>query len=265
VNNVDIERKNEAALSPRRRRRLGVAGMLSVGLLLTACGASDGGGDDAAPAGSEATTPTIAIEDAATPSASELSTPTTDESTDSTDSSGTTEETAESVPASTQAPIPVPTVGPPPPTTVPLPRPVAPPPDDGSRDPEVQLGRLAIPAIGVDSPMFEGIRLPTFDLGPGHWPGSAMPGQIGNMIIGGHRTAANADFRNIDQLGAGDEVIVTTADGTAFTYIVQSTEIVDPFAARVLNQTPEKTATLFACHPPGSIKQRIVAHLTLAA
>jgi sortase A len=129
----------------------------------------------------------------------------------------------------------------------------------------VVLGSIAIPSIGIDRSLYEGIRLPTFDLGPGHWPGTAMPGQIGNMVIGGHRTDGNADFADLDQLQPGAEVIVTDVSGTAFVYLVEQVEITDPFAARTVYQTPERTATLFACHPPGSVAQRIVVHLTLRA
>ena len=42
-------------------------------------------------------------------------------------------------------------------------------------------------------------------------------------------------------------------------------EIVDPTAIRIVDQTPEPTATLFACHPPGSVAERYVVHLTLQA
>ncbi len=271
MSNVNIEISRSRTGPTRRRRgqgRITAAGAVLAVALLGACGggSSDSAGDRAGSVTTSATTvPSTDQTESTSPS-----TPADTRgdvaiiATDGTEETVETDETrVES--DSTQAPVPVPTVGPPPPTTVPLPRPIAPPADDGSRDPEVQLGRLAIPAIGIDNPMFEGIRLPTFDLGPGHWPGSAMPGQIGNMIIGGHRTEGHADFRNLDQLQPGDQVIVTTNDGTAHTYAVQSTEIVDPLAARVLNQTPERTATLFACHPPGSVKQRIVVHLALTA
>lgn len=148
------------------------------------------------------------------------------------------------------------------PTTT-LPQPISPPVDPESPEPVVQLGRLAIPAIGIDRPLLEGIRLPTFDMGPGHWPGSAMPGQQGNMVVGGHRTSANRDFRDLDQLEPGDEMIVTDNTGETFTYVVQSTEITGPYSLRVIHQTPASTATLFACDPPGEVIQRIVVHLTL--
>ena len=70
-------------------------------------------------------------------------------------------------------------------------------------------------AIGVDMTMYEGIRLTTLDYGPGHWPGSAMPGQAGNIVVGGHRTSKHKVFRNIDDLVAGDEIVFTDAAGSA--------------------------------------------------
>ena len=233
--------------------------VLAGALTVAACGDGDGGGDGGAGAPTVTSAPPDPTASASTPSASLPDFSASSEPAPP----ATAPSSAEPVQA-TQPTVPVPTAGPPPPTTIPLPQPVAPPPDDGSTDPELQLGRMAIPKIGIDSPLYEGIRLPTFDRGPGHWPGSAMPGQRGNMIIGGHRTKGNADFRNIDQLAPGDEVVMTMGDGAVFTYVVTSSEIVDPFAAQVLYQTPETTATLFACHPPGSVAQRIVVHLALA-
>jgi len=145
----------------------------------------------------------------------------------------------------------------------PLPVPVDPPPEDGRADPELVLGSIAIPAIDIERPLSEGIRLPTLDRGPGHWPGTAMPGDRGNVVVAGHRVSHNADFRNLDDLDPGDEVIFNTNLGR-FVYLVESTEIVGPDALWVVDQTPEHTATLFACHPPGSVRERIIVHLRLA-
>ena len=61
---------------------------------------------------------------------------------------------------------------------------------------------------------------------------------------------------------AGDEVVFGTADGR-FTYRVDSTEVVLPDAVWIIDQTRAHTATLFACHPPHSTRERIVVHLTL--
>lgn len=83
------------------------------------------------------------------------------------------------------------------------------------------------------------------------------------MVIGGHRTSHSRPFRKLDELVVGDEVIFTS-DGTRFVYTVTGTEIVVPSQSDVvLTQTSASTATLFACHPPGSTRQRIVIHLAL--
>jgi sortase A len=124
------------------------------------------------------------------------------------------------------------------------------------------LGTIEIPAIGLQRTLQEGIRLSTLDRGPGHWPGTAMPGEVGNVVVAGHRVSHNQDFRNLDDLGAGDEVIFTTGAGR-FVYRVDSVEIVGPDALWIVDQGSERTATLFACHPPGSVRQRIVVHLSL--
>ncbi len=124
------------------------------------------------------------------------------------------------------------------------------------------MGTISIPKIGVEMTMYEGIRLTTLDYGPGHWPGTALPGQIGNVVVGGHRTSKHRVFRNVDQLVAGDEIIFTDANGV-HVYIVNRVEIVSPTDVWIINPTETATATLFACHPPGSTAQRIVVFADL--
>jgi len=60
----------------------------------------------------------------------------------------------------------------------------------------------------------------------------------------------------------GDEIIFEDAEGR-HVYLVDRTEIVEPTALWIIDQTPESTVTLFACHPPGSTAQRIVVFGTL--
>jgi sortase A len=148
-------------------------------------------------------------------------------------------------------------------TTVTLPTPVPPPQDTRSTEPVIELASMSIPAIDLDSMMFEGIRLTTLDLGPGHWPGTAMPGDLGNVVVAGHRTSKHQVFRNLDQLVPGDEIIFEDDNGR-HVYLVERTEVVEPTALWIIDQTPESTVTLFACHPPGSTAQRIVVFGTLA-
>jgi sortase A len=163
----------------------------------------------------------------------------------------------------TTGPKPTTTTSAPTTTLPPLPVPAAPPPEDGSTDPLVQLGAIEIPRLGLARPMYEGIRLSTLDLGPGHWPGTALPGDLGNVVVAGHRVSHNQDFHDLDQLVPGDEVIFRTDSGP-HEYRVVSTEIVNPDALWIVDQSYARTATLFACHPPGSVSRRIVVHLEMA-
>lgn len=153
-------------------------------------------------------------------------------------------------------------------TTVELPRqltqPIAPPADQRAPEDVVTLGRISIPEIGLDAEFDEGIRLTTLNRGPGHWPGSAMPGEIGNVVVAGHRTSHGGEFRHLDALEPGDTVVFDTLAGS-FTYIVTGTQIVTPDALWIVEPTDTPTATLFACHPLGSTSKRIVVSLALSS
>jgi sortase A len=148
-------------------------------------------------------------------------------------------------------------------TTVSLPAPTPSPNDPLAIEPDVVIGTIEIPKIGVTKTLRDGVRLTTLDKGPGHWPGSALPGQIGNMVVAGHRVTHDKPFRNLDKLIPGDEVRIALTNGTTVRYRVTSTEIVPNTALDIVTQTPAATGTLFACHPPGSARQRIVVHLAL--
>jgi sortase A len=143
-------------------------------------------------------------------------------------------------------------------------QPVAPPPpaEEYKPTPLVRVGTIRIPKLGAEHPLYEGITLTVLDQGPGHWPGSAMPGQRGNAVVAGHRVTHSRPFRYRDRLVPGDEVLFDTADGT-FTYRVTGHEIVKPTDVWIVNPTPDATMTLFACHPPGSARQRYVVRGTL--
>lgn len=137
------------------------------------------------------------------------------------------------------------------------------PPALHAKEPYNQLGTIEIPKLQLVRPLLEGISLTTLDKGPGHWPGTAMPGHVGNVVVGGHRTSKDRPFRNIDQLAPGDEVVFNTSEGR-FVYKVDRTQIVYPDAIWIIDQHRSYNATLFACHPLGSTKQRIIVFLTLA-
>jgi len=138
----------------------------------------------------------------------------------------------------------------------------SPPPNPHAPEPRVELGAIGIPRLSLLAPMFEGVSLTTLNQGPGHWPGTAMPGHRGNVVVAGHRTSHSRPFRHLELLVPGDEVLFVRPEGT-YVYAVTQTEIVTPDAMRIIEQADGYTATLFACHPVGSTKQRIVVHLAL--
>ena len=148
-----------------------------------------------------------------------------------------------------------------PPTLAPgesLPVPEAIPPEDFV-EPEVIIGELVIPALLLTQTMYRGVTLPTLDKGVGYWPGTAMPGHVGNVVLGGHRVSKQKPFRNIDLLVPGDEIYLTTDEGT-FVYAVSGTQIIEPTDTWIITQSESATLTLFACHPPHSTKQRIAVY-----
>lgn len=144
-----------------------------------------------------------------------------------------------------------------------LPVPEAVPADARAATPEVRHGMLEIPSIGLSQPLFEGVTLTAIDRGPSHWPGTAMPGELGNVVIAGHRTTRTRPFWDLDLVQPGDELIFAMDDGSRHVYVLDRIEIVDDEAMHIVDQTYGYRATLFACHPKGSARQRIVGHFTL--
>lgn len=146
-----------------------------------------------------------------------------------------------------------------------LPVPEAVPADARAATPEVRHGVLEIPSIGLSQPLFEGVTLTAIDRGPSHWPGTAMPGELGNVVIAGHRTTRTRPFWDLDLVQPGDELIFAMDDGSRHVYVLDRIEIVDDEAMHIVDQTYGYRATLFACHPKGSARQRIVGHFTLVS
>jgi sortase A len=138
------------------------------------------------------------------------------------------------------------------------------------------VGQIQIPDIGADFVMVEGVDLADLSQGPGHFPGTPLPGQPGNAAIAGHRTTYAAPFNRIDELVPGNQITVTTLQGT-FTYEVVPAPgsdpaagvghwIITPYQTEILDQTPdENTLTLMACHPKFDLKQRIVVRAKLVS
>ena len=77
-----------------------------------------------------------------------------------------------------------------------------------------------------------------------------MPGEFGNVVVAGHRVSHNEDFRNLDRLEPGDEVIFNTATGR-HTYHVLGTEVVGPDAVWIVDRTLPEPETLFTVPSSG--------------
>ena len=196
-------------------------------------------------------------EDGAAPATSAITTPPTTRPAPTTTSSTTTSTTTTSTTTTTAPPAPVvasldPAAGPAPP-----------PANPREKVPVVEIGRIRIPKVGLDHPVYEGVSLTVIDVGPGHWPGTPLPGGAGNVVFGGHRVTRSHPFRDLDQLAPGDLIEFALPDGSRPTYAVTEQFIVDPEAMWIVDPLPGQMLTLFACHPKGSARQRIVIRATL--
>jgi sortase A len=147
---------------------------------------------------------------------------------------------------------------------------VAAPPDPGSAVAALQFRRPGNdePIVHKD-PLYvvQGVTLTDLQRGPGHYPGTALPGDKGNFAIAGHRTTYGAPFFNLDQLRKGDEVLVTARGGETYTYRVTEQEIVLPGDTWVIEPDPletgKKTLTLTTCNPRFSNAQRLIVFAEL--
>lgn len=146
-------------------------------------------------------------------------------------------------------------------STVPV-APPAPPVPNGDA-----LARMAIPRIGLDWIVVQGVGVDDLKKGPGHFRETPMPGQLGNSAIAGHRTTHGAPFGDVDELEPGDLIIVTMANGAGvFTYSVTGTIIVSPseYAAVIPTVDPTiATLTLATCHPEYTSRERMIVKAVL--
>ncbi|MBV9292919.1 MAG: class E sortase [Frankiales bacterium] len=148
------------------------------------------------------------------------------------------------------------------------------------------LAILRIPRFGKHWHMVivEGTEFSDLQKGPGHYPGTALPGQVGNFAVAGHRTTYLHPFYNIDHLKPGTKIVLETKT-MWFTYTVENLpntpgyphvpfqEIVDPTDVAVSYPVPDqpdmhakptlRLLTFTSCNPRYSAAQRIVLHAVL--
>jgi sortase A len=133
-----------------------------------------------------------------------------------------------------------------------------------SAPPGGAIDHLVIPKIGVDKFVVEGTGEEDLRRGPGHYTGTALPGQNGNAAIAGHRTTYGAPFFRLNDLGPGDEIKITDLEDRTWIYKVsQPPEVVSPNDVAVLNPTPFAQLTLTTCNPRFSATSRLIVFARL--
>jgi len=117
--------------------------------------------------------------------------------------------------------------------------------------------RIVIPGIGVDAPVVEGVAWDDLKKGAGHLPGSANPGERGNVYLAAHNDVFGEIFRNLDQLELGDEFLLY-AGSRSFRYTVTSKRITAATDVSVMYPSTEPIATLQTCYPYMVDTERLV-------
>ena len=174
-----------------------------------------------------------------------------------------------------QQELPTPTVAPPPITLNRLPGGHTPPTSPGGAAPDVPLHlqqwvqtsatgasavpievkptvksptRIVIPKINVDAPIINGVSWEDLKQGVGHLPGSANPGERGNLYLAAHNDIFGEIFRYLDKLEVGDEYFIYAGE-QKFRYVVKEKRIIAPTDVEVMLPTTEPVATLQTCYP----------------
>lgn len=108
--------------------------------------------------------------------------------------------------------------------------------------------RIIIPSIEVDAPVGEGTDWEALKYKVGHQPGTANPGQRGNMVLAAHNDVYGEIFRYLPKVPVG-EIITVYAEQEAFQYRITERRIIAPDQAEVMLPTTGPTVTLISCYP----------------
>jgi sortase A len=107
------------------------------------------------------------------------------------------------------------------------------------------IARLTIPVLGLDEIVIEGVGDEELNAGPGHLPGSALPGERGNAVISGHR---DRHFSSLGALQVGDVITTETAARQRLNWVVIARRVVARNQGAIFS-TPDPTLTLTTCWP----------------
>lgn len=131
------------------------------------------------------------------------------------------------------------------------------------------LATLRVPAFGADWrwTAVEGVGDAQLATGPGHYPGTPLPGEYGNVAFAAHRAGHGDPFLDFDQLRPGERVEFTQGDVTWVYRLDTFPRIIEASDVSVLDPLPGHRLTLTTCWPKwGSSKRMVVVgHLARVA
>ena len=137
------------------------------------------------------------------------------------------------------------------------------------------LTRLKIQTIGVNVVVVEGTSADSLRAGAGHYKGTPLPCEIGNVSVAGHRTTYGRPFADLDLLHPGDEITLETPVGSCRYSVLPAPAgrnvlddkgaafVVDPTDTSVVSRSDSALLTLTTCHPKGSAAKRLVIQAAL--
>lgn len=108
------------------------------------------------------------------------------------------------------------------------------------------VAKLTVPRLGLERYVLAGADGPAMAFGPGHASGTALPGEQGNSVIGGHRDTHLAFLREVKP---GDTLVIERPDGVRIAYRAASAEVVDRRDVWVMEQAGPARLTLITCYP----------------
>jgi sortase A len=126
------------------------------------------------------------------------------------------------------------------------------------------IGTIQIPNIDLDQVVVEGVGTTQLEMGPGHYPGTPLPGEQGNVAIAGHRTTYAHPFYDLNEVTPGNTIVLTTVQGI-FVYTADGQQVVQPTDVAVVGPSASAELTLTTCNPRYSAATRLVVTATLTS
>ncbi|MDQ2731132.1 MAG: class D sortase [Armatimonadota bacterium] len=120
------------------------------------------------------------------------------------------------------------------------------------------LSFIEIPALGMRHQIVEGVSQYAMQYGPGHFPGMAMPGELGNCGLAAHSNVPGCDyFHYLHRLHPGNHIFIETSTGV-YDYTVMDMHVVRPTYTLDLIPTTYRRLTLVTCTLPSATRRLIV-------